>query len=230
MLIYTVGSTSNEFFSENGIRRPYLVDVKHTGDNIDTENNMYCELCALYHLWKNTTDDIVGLEHYRRIFYNTFTNNFLQEYDVHKYLENYDVIMTYKNKIPSCKNIKADLATHLTESGVNKVIKSINKVSDKELANWLEKFLERDEKNGFNLFITKRPILNKYCEWLFKVIDDVKINTKLPDRSYGYISEFLMSGFFEYFNYKIKELPILFNDKGKITIGTICQAYANYYK
>ena len=37
-------------------------------DSISNVNKYYCELTGIYHVWKNTSDPIVGICHYRRFF------------------------------------------------------------------------------------------------------------------------------------------------------------------
>jgi hypothetical protein len=70
MKIYVVGSSKNKFLPLDSIREKFLIDQQHEGANIDFLNPWYCELTGLYWLWKNSTENIVGLEHYRRYFVN----------------------------------------------------------------------------------------------------------------------------------------------------------------
>jgi hypothetical protein len=44
----------------------YLTD--HTGDHLADKNKVYSELTAIYWIWKNTQQDIIGVCHYRRYY------------------------------------------------------------------------------------------------------------------------------------------------------------------
>ena len=60
-----VGTDINGIIDEFKIR-------DNTLDNISKKNKNYCELTAMYWIWKNIDDDIIGLTHYRRYFYKKY--------------------------------------------------------------------------------------------------------------------------------------------------------------
>jgi len=226
MRIIVVGSTKNDFIITPG-REQYLVEQQHT--ELDVKNSMYCELTGMYYLWKNTTDDIVGLEHYRRTFFDIYKNMPLDENAVKKYLSKYDVIMTFKNRDLNRKNLYDDLASHITANGVEKTLSIIKDLYGNDEEQFYRNYLNRVEKHGFNLFITTRDKFEKYAEWIFSILFDLDKISKLPLRSYGYVSEFLMNAFFEKQNYSIKALPILYREFGRQRLGTIDMAFADNY-
>lgn len=226
MRIIVVGSAKNDFIITPG-REQYLVEQQHT--ELDSKNSMYCELTGMYYLWKKTKDDIVGLEHYRRTFFDIFKNMPLDETAVKKYLSKYDVIMTFKNRDPGQKNLYIDLASHITINGVETTLNIIKNVYGNIEEQFYRNYLNRVEKHGFNLFITTRDKFEKYAKWIFSILFELDKTSKLPLRSYGYVSEFLMNAFFEKQNYSIKALPILYREGNNQRLGTIDMAFADNY-
>ena len=206
MKIYVVGSTKNRFLPFTNIRKKFFIDHKHVGENIDYLNPYYCELTGLYHLWKNVDDDIVGLEHYRRYFVNK-KNKLLNEVEIKKLLEKNDIICTKahysKKKPPKTWLIKND-----KWHDMEKFLAFLKAYVGDDYYNHCVRHLNGDWHALGNMFICKKALIDKYCEFIFDVTKmymeaEKSFGRKIPKRIIGYFTEFLFGAWLTYNNKKI---------------------------
>ena len=176
-------------------RLPGIENLDNSGkgtENISSLNSQFCELTGLYWIWKNTTEDYVGLAHYRRQF--LLPDNWIrlcdansidvilpvplyvspsveQDYRIRHVSEDWDVLMDYfKNSLPD------------------------------EYEQALE-FFSENLYSPCNMLIARRDVLNELCQWLFSIVFTVykRIGDKTDayQRRYpGFMSERLISYFF----------------------------------
>lgn len=190
MKIYVVGNSKNNYFSFDESREKYLIDKSHEGDNIDNRNSRYCELTGLYYLWKHCTNDIVGLEHYRRYFY--YKNHLLNENDAKEILNNYKVIL---HKCPIKNKLGKQCISFCGQSEFDKVMVSLKTLYPEYYETALN-VVNLNYHIQFNMMICKKDYLNDYCEWLFSILNPIVDFTgleKFRRRSIGYISEILLN-------------------------------------
>jgi len=196
----------------------------NTGDNISSKNKNYCELTALYWIWKNSNDDIVGLEHYRRMFLNDNIGEIglLNEDEILFILNNYDIIVptlfnnktrtVYQHYVEDHKKRDIELAHNIINSKYPDYNSSFNQVMNSKY------------EYGFNMMITRKDILDEYSQWLFDILFDLenKIDISKYDeyqkRIYGFLSERLFNVWLKYKKYNVKENVVanLLDSKEKI--------------
>ncbi len=166
----------------------------NSGDNISERNKQFCELTALYWIWKNAKDDIIGLAHYRRHF--ILPENWKQI----MLREKIDVILPVPLYVHPCieQNYRS---RHVGENWDV----MLNYLKENDCDNYI-KAKEFFETTGIyspcNMLIAKKSIFDDMCEWLFPILFYVAnkggtLEDNYQNRYPGFISERLITYFFE---------------------------------
>lgn len=194
----------------------YLTEQK--GENIAYLNSKINECTALYWIWKNTSSKYVGLNHYRRYFYKDeirSMDNYLDIEYASELLDKYDIILPKANpssKIKILDQIRQSINSKLCE----KAYLMVRGKFEKKQPDYLQAFDSVMEGyNAFlcNMFVTRREILNEYCEWLFSFLIeaaeemDVTGYDPYSQRVVGFFAERMWTVWLRKNRLKIKELP-----------------------
>lgn len=164
------------------------------GENISNKNKEYCELTALYWIWKNDHSKYAGLCHYRRHFrFNEEMLYRLQNSDI-------DVVLTIPIlNFPSVRDVYAH--DHI-EKDWDIMLEAVRELQP-DYYETLDKLQKGNFYYGYNMLVAKKEILDQYCEWLFPLLFyceskcDRK-DTRYQGRYIGFLAERLLSVFFLY--------------------------------
>lgn len=236
----------------NGQWPGYLHD-NDGSDNISLKNPNYCELTALYSMWKNCKADIQGLYHYRRFLAdrNCFTSVVpdgvvkaaLDRKTIMKALENNDIIISspvyYEMPGSNLRNHKGiSTGEALREPCYWKDIRELYRVIEEKYPDYLSSLEYTFSQNHYspcNVFISSRKFVDEYCTWLFDVLGEVEKRTSLEGydtqhkRIYGYMAEHLLNVYVHKHNPRVKYMfiatvvPESFSNSIRITLNKIPQ-------
>ena len=177
------------------------------GENhISEKDKLYCELTGLYWMWKNDTHDYVGLYHYRRTF--NITSN-----KIHRLLSKYDwIVPIVTNTTPhTVESLYCD--GHVRDDWV--ILKDVLKELYPEYYKSAETFFAGHSMYHCNMFVTTSKKFDRYCEWLFPLLEVIEAKINLNDgrpeynkRAIGFMAERLFSLYLYHNKYKLKEVMI----------------------
>lgn len=182
--------------------------LDNTGDNISLKNKSFCELTALYWIWKNTDNKYVGLYHYRRKY-------MLSSNQILSILENKDVIL------PKKKTFRISVEEQYMKEHVEKdwnVMLDILKEYYPKYYEFSKKVFRNNVLYMYNMFVMNRETYDKYCQWLFPLL--FKVEEKLKDdkrdnyqnRYIGFMAERLFTLYIKYNKLNTFETDVLFID------------------
>lgn len=170
------------------------------GENISGKNQEYCELTALYWIWKNDTSKYAGLCHYRRHFeLDRAMIGQIAESDI-------DVVLTIP--ILNFPDVRSTYVHDHIEEDWNVMMKAIDDLAP-DYCETARAVQDGVFYYAYNMFIARREILNDYCEWLFPILAycegncsgrDSSISRECRDsyqrRYIGFLAERLMTIYF----------------------------------
>ncbi len=188
------------------IRLPGVMLKDNVGDNISDKNRQFCELTALYWIWKHAKENIVGLAHYRRHF--IMPEDWVEKMEAH----NIDVILP----IPLCvvPNLEKNYKKRHDPSDWEYMLQCL-KEEDPQMGEAADIFFKGSLYSPCNMFVMRKEVLGEMCTWLFSILFKIAEHGGEKEDSYlnrypGFISERLMTFFFEERRERYK---IIYSDK-----------------
>ncbi len=191
------------------------------GDNISTLNPYYCELTAIYWAWKNLDADYIGLSHYRRHFKfkkkNSEFNSILNSEEAEKLCAKYDLILPVKRKL-----YIETVYSHYDHTFYGEQFDQARDIISSMCPEYLDAFdkhMKERSEHLFNMFIMKKELFHRYCEWLFPILKELESKYDLKNmdafqaRLIGRVAERLLDVWIEKNDIKYKEIGYIYFGK-----------------
>lgn len=193
-----------------------------TGKNISLKNPYFCELTGLYWAWKNLDSEYIGLVHYRRHFKGKTKSkdkfeSVLSDKEISTLLKSNDIIL------PKLRNYYIEtLYSHYEHTMYIEPLDIAGEIIKEKYPKYYKEFellKKRKKAHMFNMFIMKKEIMDKYCDFLFDILFELEKrvdNSKYDSfhaRFYGRVSELLLDVWLNTNGYKYTEVPVMSMEK-----------------
>lgn len=207
-----------------------------SGNNISERNSKYAELTGLYWIWKNQNAEYVGMLQYKRRFaieYGCtlfgrrliFGYHILSSKDMMHCLRKYDAIVA-----------EEDLGSQTVDlqfrTGGNRglypgiILDATEEIIKKEFPEYydeLRKVMNGTVINPHNMIVARKDILDKYCEFLFPILE--RLDEYVPvgfdnanyNRMYGWLAERLLGVYLKHYSISYKKFPVVDIEHTKLT-------------
>lgn len=181
----------------------------NTGDQIAKKNPNYCELTAIYWIWKNDRDsDRVGINHYRRWF-----SGLEHPEQIEKILDEYDLILPVFE--PYRETVREQ---YCIDSGFQKDLDLIEEEIRVRAPEYEKAFQEVMRMGGisqYNMMILPKNLFDEYCSWVFPLLEKLESQISLEGyndyqkRIFGFLSERLVNVWVRGRKLKVYEMKVI---------------------
>ncbi len=191
----------------------------NTGKHISHKNDTFCELTGLYWLWQQGMEaDAFGLCHYRRYFASPCIwlqkrQRILTKSRAERLLRDVDAVLPRKRHYLIETREQQYIHAHHSED-LQATYQVLSEKYPEYLPAW-ERMLQSRSGHIFNMFLMKRDVFEKYCQWLFGVLFaveerlDISNYSKSDRRVFGYLAERLMDVYLDTHHIAYRECPVV---------------------
>lgn len=163
------------------------------GDHISDQNRQFCELTALYWIWKHAPEEIIGLCHYRRHF--LLPEDWVEKMDAN----DIDVILPIPLYV--APSLEENYKKRHNPKDWDYMMECLK---EREEGTWREavEFFRGNLYSPCNMLIMRRNVLDELCTWLFPLLFQVakhegQRKDPYQNRYPGFLSERLITFFVE---------------------------------
>lgn len=162
------------------------------GENISHKNRQYCELTALYWIWKNDVSAYAGLGHYRR--------HFELDEELLKRLPSSDIDVVLTLPILNFPSVGEVYRHDHVGRDWEVMLEAVRSLAP-DYASAAEELEQGNFYYGYNMFIARKKILDDYCAWLFPLLEYCEEHCGEREGTYqrryiGFLAERLMGIYF----------------------------------
>lgn len=209
-MIYIVSHKPVELPRLKGYRPIQVGDAKadfpgfirdDTGDNIADKNASYCELTAMYWVWRNVDDDYKGLAHYRRFFGRRSMSSDPRDilpYDVLKDMtESCDIVLA--KPVAYHVSAREQLLMESCSPGNFDRLREVMGELYPDYLDAFDGFFRGNRAAQYNMLFARREVFDAYCQWVFPLLFHLEDRVDLTGASdyrrrlYGFLSERLLN-------------------------------------
>ena len=199
-----------------------------TGDNISSLNPHLCELTGIYWAWRNISAEYIGLVHYRRHFtalpllQRIGKDKFdciLSKKELESVLKDCDLVLPKMRKY-YIESLRSHFSHTPNEHKENlAILRDVIQELQPGYVDAFDAVVSRTHAHMFNIFIMKKDVFDRYCEWLFPIMIeterriDYTYYSPLEARTAGAMGEFMIDTWNEVEGIAYRELPVMFMER-----------------
>jgi hypothetical protein len=177
------------FVGNSPEREKFAGITDRTGVNISPRNHIYGELTALYWIWKNTQDEVVGLCHYRRFFD-------ISRPEIQSTLHDNRII------VPPVSRLKWQVDKQFVHAHNEQIWRQTLDILYRKHPHYkplAAKVFSNNLLYRHNMFIAGRVFVEEYCSFVFDILFELEKFVELhhlndyQQRYAGFVSERLLT-------------------------------------